>query len=77
MGAVVDGRSYAREVGEWTRRDERRLRRCAKQLDAMFGEVFALPPNRDTLDLMQAIESAIVAANGILERLDGGTENDE
>lgn len=75
IGTVTNGRSYAREMGEWTRRDVRRLRRCEKRLGAMFSEAFALPPTRDTLELMRAIESAIVAANAILEKLDGGDEN--
>lgn len=77
IGTVTNGRSNAHEMGEWTRRDVRRLRRCARRLGAMFSEVFALPPTRDTLGLMRAIESAIVSANAILEKLDGSNENDE
>lgn len=74
---MISGRSYESDIMTWTKRDVRRLRRCAKRLRLMFSEVFALPPDRDTLKLMQSIESAIMAADVIIEKLDGGVEDDE
>jgi len=75
--AMISGRSYESDIMTWTKRDVRRLRRCAKRLSSMFAEVFALPPNRDTLKLMQSIESAISAADVILEKLDKGVDDGE
>lgn len=75
--AMISGRSYESDIMTWTKRDVRRLRRCAKRLSSMFAEVFALPPNRDTLKLMQSIESAIMAADVILKKLDKGVDDDE
>lgn len=74
---MISGRSYESDIMTWTKRDVRRLRRCAKRLGLMFSEVFVLPPNRDTLELMQSIESAILAADVILEKLDRGVGDDE
>lgn len=74
---MISGRSYESDIMTWTKRDVRRLRRCAKRLRLMFSEVFALPPDRDTLKLMQSIESAIMAADAILEKVDGDVEDDE
>lgn len=74
---MISGRSYKSDIMTWTKRDVRRLRRCAKRLRLMFSDVFALPPNRDTLKLMQSIESAILAADVILEKLDKGVDDDE
>jgi hypothetical protein len=74
---MISGRSYESDIMTWTKRDVRRLRRCAKRLRLMFSDVFALPPNRDTLKLMQSIESAIMTADVILEKLDGGVDDDE
>ena len=74
---MISGRSYENDIMTWTKRDVRRLRRCAKRLRLMFSEVFALPPDRDTLKLMQSIESAILAADVILEKLDKGVDDDE
>lgn len=74
---MISGRSYESDIMTWTKRDVRRLRRCAKRLRLMFSEVFALPPDRDTLELMQSIESAILTADVILEKVDEGVEDDE
>ena len=74
---MISGRSYKNDIMTWTKRDVRRLRRYAKCLSSMFAEVFALPPNRDTLKLMQSIESAIMAADVILEKLDKGVDDGE
>lgn len=75
--AMISVRSYKNDIMTWTKRDVRRIRRCAKRLRLMFSDVFALPPNRDTLKLMQSIESAIMAADVILEKLDKGVDDDE